>query len=186
MQQGKVTGGEGAGDGGRSELAEEVWRGDGGQIAGGRPGMEAAVEEEVWGVIRRDQDAVGEDEGMISTEAFGVQGGVEVGEAGDALAVGFVPEFEEAVSGGSAAFDAGTMAGGQGGGFVEKEEFGPQTRRHDGVPSTFELQHATDPALELEGSDELALRIDEAAAVAHQRAPFGDGFDFTIRVNAIL
>ena len=87
-------------------------RGLGGQITGGGPGEVAAAEVEEGLIAFRDEDTVGESEGVVCLQAFRVQSGIEIGEAGDVLAVGLVPEFEEIMGGGAAAFDAGAMAGG--------------------------------------------------------------------------
>ena len=110
-------------------------------------------------------------------DAFAVEGVVEEGGAGR-LVGGAGPCGDEGLVGIAAAKPAGTVAGGEGYGLVEEEEFGVAVWGHE----------LTLPALEAEGADEpgpcapavcdeLSVLVVQAAAIAHEESALGHGLD---------
>src|SRR5579859_1583741 len=72
------------------------------------------------------------------------------------------------------------------GSFIQKEQFRPATRLHDGAVSSAKLQAAGDPPPHLPVADDVPLRVMNDAAIAHQRSSRRYGHDLPKRRHAIL
>ena len=96
-------------------------------------------------------------------------------DAGD-FGVGLGPDFPEEVETASLALGAGAMSGRQSRGFVEEEQLGVVTRRHDGAMAVLEGEKTDDPAPSSKWSSDPAVIVMQATPVAHQR-PTGRGGD---------
>lgn len=137
--------------------------------------VDAAVVDQVGVEEPADHGAVGEGEGVFDEgalgEAFAVELGVEFSHC-------FVAsEFEELFGGGTAAFHAGTVTGGEGGGFVHEEEFGVLSGLEKGASSVFEFEFADDPAIGLLEPLDVSVLVVKAASVAEPGPTLGGGVE---------
>src|SRR5262249_29835788 len=96
------------------------------------------------------------------------------------------PGGTEFVVSSSLALEAGTMTGGQPGGFVEEEEFRVAVREHDRSVPSLELQQTHNPPLEPPAPLDLPLSIVKDAPVAHHRSPLRAGDDLAEGCHSVL
>jgi hypothetical protein len=97
------------------------------------------------------------------------------------------PGDAEGVVAVAAAFGTGTVAGGERHGFIQEEELGVAVRGHDFAMAAFEFEDAGDPAAALEGSDDLAAGVVQAAAaIAQHGSASGGSKEGAVGVDAIL
>src|SRR5579871_2933056 len=119
---------------------------------------------------------------LAAVEARTVQLDIDLG-----CSRGTSPGPFEGVEAFAAAFAAGSVTGGEGHGFVEKEQLGVTARRHHDAPAPLEFQNAADPLAALVRSDDLAMLIvDRAPTVAEERAAGGGAKEFAERIHTIL
>jgi hypothetical protein len=86
-----------------------------------------------------------------------------------------------------AAFGARSVAGGEGNGFIEEEEFGVAAGRHHGAADAFEFEDAGDPAARPPGADDFAgVIMERTAAVAHDRSACWRAEEDAIGIDAVL
>jgi hypothetical protein len=83
---------------------------------------------------------------------------------------GLLPGISKTNKPGAPTFEAWTMAGGQRGGLVEKEELRVTIRRHDLTLSAPELRQADHPVLYLERTADSSKLVVKLAAVAHKHS----------------
>lgn len=96
-------------------------------------------------------------------------------------------EGEESFVGCAAAEGAGTVSGGESGGFVQEEEFGPVAGLHELAVPALKLEFADNPGFVTPaGGDELLLVVVEDAAVASEEATGGISFDGGKGGDAVL
>ena len=74
------------------------------------------------------------------------------------------------------AFGARTMPGCECGGFVEEEQFGVGVRCHHCPLAAPELQHASEPPLQLPRSFDVAFGVVQPAPIAHERSSFRSSY----------
>ena len=103
-----------------------------------------------------------------------------------AVAEGQRPGIAKAIVVRPAAFGAGPVPGGKRGGLIQEEQFGVAAGLHQGATAALEGQQAGDPAAALMRADNPAVRIVQAAAVAHQGAAGGVGNDLARGQDAVL
>lgn len=85
------------------------------------------------------------------------------------------------------AFAAGPVAGSDGGGFVEEEQFRIAPWRHDVTMPSAKFQPADQPGLQRPAPRaELPVFVMQDAAIAHEAAAFGNGDDIAQRRDAVL
>lgn len=118
---------------------------------------------------------------VVFVDASGVEGAVH--DVGGGVFGPGLAELDEAVA---AAFGAGAVAGGEGGGFVEEEEFGVFVGGHGAAAAAFEFEEAGDPAAGLVGADDFFVGVDDSAAVAHEVAAVFGADEFAGRGYAVL
>ena len=100
--------------------------------------------------------------------------------------VGTRPGFPKMVEPFALALRAGTVPGGESGGFVKEEEFGVLSGSHDAVFPPFEFEQANDPPLALVETANLAVSIVQTTPVAHESATGGGGDEAAKRGDAVL
>src|SRR6202000_932510 len=123
----------------------------------GRPAIERSIGKQVGLLVMQDEDTGrkvddGFSEGYLfpaAIDALFVQHFVDLPDRGSLVeaifGIGADPEYLEAVERLPPAFGAGTVTRGEGGGLVEKEEFGIPVRCHDLSSSSLEVEQADQP-----------------------------------------
>jgi hypothetical protein len=100
---------------------------------------------------------------------------------------GLRPGIEETQIVGPPAFPAGPVSGGKGRRLIEEEQLRIGVRLHHRTPASLEFEQTGDPmGMAPARLAKPALLVVQDAAIAHQRAASGNGFDGGKRREAIL
>ncbi len=100
--------------------------------------------------------------------------------------VGACPGFAEEVEARALAFGTGAVPRGEGGGFIEKKEFGVLAGGHHRAVPSFEGQQADDPPLPDKGAANLPVGVVQTAPVAHEGPPLRRGDQMSEGGDAVL